>query len=645
MNFFESQDRVRKHTTWLIALFALAVIFLIGLTNLLVMLVFGFVDSQQVRQGASHFGPMDWQTFGFVSAAVGGVVLAGSLYKIMALSGGGKVVAESLGGRLIPSNTREDGQRKLLNIVEEMAIASGTPAPPVYLLDQEPGINAFAAGFSPRDAVLGVTQGAIDNLSREQLQGVIAHEFSHIFNGDMRLNIRLTGALHGILILGMLGYYLLYSTSLSGRRRGNDKGGGAILALAIGLMVIGFAGTFFGGLIKAAVSRQREYFADASAVQFTRNPDGIAGALKKIGGLQYGSRVENPGASAISHAFFAQGLSGFTSWLSATHPPLKKRILRIDPAWDGHFEVPASSPMTAPEDKARDLHSTISQPSNRTDQFAAGAAMTAGMAQVRQIGRPKQESVDYAQQLLSELPAVIGESAREPFGARAVVYCMLLDKGLSIREMQLARLQTHGDPDVYRLTRALMPQIDHLDIKFRLPVIDIAIPALKQLSPGQYQAFRSNLIALIEIDSRVDLMEWSLQKIVLRHVDGHFFKPVTTGEHHADWNRLMQEAALILSVLAHAGAQSQRDASLAFGASVQVLEVGELPFLDKEKITIVDLDLALEKLDRLRPVGKAQLLRACIASIWHDQQATIAEQELLRAFSSVLDCPVPPAAV
>jgi Zn-dependent protease with chaperone function len=610
MNFFESQDRVRKHTSWLVALFVLAVMFLIGMTNLLVMLVFGFIDNNQVREGASLFGSMDWKTFGVVSAAVGVVVLAGSVYKIMALSGGGKVVAESLGGRLIPSNTQEAGQRKLLNIVEEMAIASGTPAPPVYLLDQESGINAFAAGFSPRDAVLGVTQGAIDNLSREQLQGVIAHEFSHIFNGDMRLNIRLMGVLHGILILGMLGYYLLYSTSLSGRRRGNDKGGIAILALAIGLMVIGFAGTFFGGLIKAAVSRQREYFADASAVQFTRNPDGIAGALKKIGGLQYGSRVENPGASAISHAFFAQGLTGFTSWISATHPPLKKRILRIDPGWDGNFEVPVA----------------------------------AGMAPMTDIGRPKHKSMDYAQLLLAELPAAIKESAREPYGARAVIYCMVLDKGLKMRELQLARLQTHADPDVYRLTRALMPQIDHLDIKFRLPVIDVAIPALKQLSPGQYQAFRSNLMALIEMDTRVDLMEWSLQKIVLRHVDGHFFKPVTMTAHYSDWNGLKREAALLLSVLAHAGAQSQRDASQSFGASVRVLGLGELSLLSKEKIAVVDLDLALQKLDKLRPLDKSQLLKACVISMWHDQQATVAERELLRAFSSVLDCPMPTAA-
>ena len=261
MNFFESQDRVRKNTFQLVFLFALAVITLIIMTNLLFMAVLGYINSEQMQSGEMFFQQMDWTTFAIVSAGVIVVVLIGSLYKIMALSAGGKVVAEALGGQLIPQNTDDLKQRKLLNVVEEMAIASGTPAPPVYLLADEPGINAFAAGFTPRDAVIGVTQGCVDHLSRDQLQGVIAHEFSHIFNGDMRLNIRLMGVLNGIVIIGMAGYYLLYSTSFSRRGRSSDKGAGGILALAVGLMVIGFSGTFFGNLIQAAVSRQREYLA------------------------------------------------------------------------------------------------------------------------------------------------------------------------------------------------------------------------------------------------------------------------------------------------------------------------------------------------------------------------------------------------
>src|SRR3990170_1063162 len=495
MNFFESQDRAHKNTALLVVLFVLAVIALIIMTNLLLMVVFGYINSEQLRDGGTLIRQMDWQTFVAVGAGVGVVVLAGSLYKIMALSAGGKVVAASLGGQLIPKNAQDLNQRKLLNVVEEMAIASGTPAPPVYLLANEPGINAFAAGFSPRDAVIGVTQGAIDHLSREQLQGVIAHEFSHIFNGDMRLNLRLMGALNGILILGILGYYLLYSTSISGRRRSNNKSAGGILALAIGLIVIGFAGTFFGGLIKASVSRQREYLADASAVQFTRNPDGIAGALKRIGGLESGSKVENPGASEVSHAFFAQGISGLMQWLSATHPPLAKRILRIDPHWDGKFDFsdpadPAQAEKQAGESETVTRHAVA----NKVAAVAAGAAMAEVMTAIDQIGNPKPEAVNDARSLLSELSVVVKEAAREPHGARAVIYSLALDKGQEVRARQLKQLQDHADPDVYALTLMLMPQMDGLDIRFRLPIIDIAIPALKQLSLSQYKLFKGNLI-------------------------------------------------------------------------------------------------------------------------------------------------------
>ncbi len=643
MNFFESQDRVRKHTALLVVLFVLAVVALIILTNLLVMVAFGFVNSDQIHDGETLIRQMDWKTFAAVGAGVSVVVLAGSVYKIMALSAGGKVVAESLGGQLIPPNTREPNQRKLLNVVEEMAIASGTPAPPVYLLANESGINAFAAGFTPRDAVIGVTQGTIDQLSREQLQGVIAHEFSHIFNGDMRLNIRLMGALNGILILGILGYYLLYSTSFSGRRRGNDKGGGGLLALAIGLMAIGFAGTFFGALIKAAVNRQREYLADASAVQFTRNPDGIAGALKRIGGLEAGSAVENPGAPEVSHAFFAQGTSGFMQALSATHPPLAKRILRIDPNWDGKYDVSGQTASArdkeqAGEDKAMPRRAAVP----KIAVIAAGMAVADAMNTVDQIGKPKQETVDYARSLLSELPVAVKDAAREPFGARAIMYSLALDKGQEVRARQLKQLQEKADPHVYASALALMPQMDALDIRFRLPLMDIAIPALKQLSLGQYESFKANLMALIEMDTRVDLLEWSLQKILFKHLDGQFFKLASAKVRYSEPGELKNEVELVLSMLAYAGAENQSATELAFEAAVEVLGSGNFTLLAKDQIRIADLDAALEQLEMLKPLAKSKLLKACIASIGRDQKVTEVELELFRAFAGALDCPTPP---
>lgn len=640
MNFFESQDRVRKNTAWLVVLFVLAVVALIIMANLLVMIVFGYVNSEQLRNGETLIQQMDWQTFIAVGIGVSLVVLVGSLYKIMVLSAGGKVIAESLGGQLIPQDTQDLNQRKLLNVVQEMAIASGTPAPPVYLLADERGINAFAAGFSPRDAVIGVTQGTIDHLSREQLQGVIAHEFSHIFNGDMRLNIRLMGVLNGILIIGIIGYYLLYSASYSRRGRGSDKGGG-ILALAVGLMVIGFAGTFFGSLIKASVSRQREYLADASAVQFTRNPNGIAGALKRIGGLAFGSKVENPGASEVSHAFFAQGLSGFMQSLFATHPSLAERIRRIDPHWDGKFDH-VDGAVSAKEETGKAETTARREVAGKVAAVAVGAAVSDVLTAIDEIGNPKHETINYARSLIAELPTVIKDAAREPYGARAVIYSLVLDKEHEVGAKQLKQLKDFADPDVYALTLALMPEMGELDIKYRLPVMNIAIPALKQLSLDQYKSFRRNLIALIEADSRVDLWEWSLQKILLDHLDGQFFGLPQVKTRYSHLGQLKKETELILSVMAHTGHQSQNASAKAFIAATKALELSGLRLLAKEDISLSDLDRALEKLAALKPLAKPRLLKACAASIVHDQRISPVELELLRAFSDVLDCPMPP---
>ena len=408
-------------------------------------------------------------------------------------------------------------------------------------------------------------------------------------------------------------------------------------------MVIGFAGTFFGGLIKAAVSRQREYLADASAVQFTRNPNGIAGALKRIGGLESGSKVENPGAPEVSHAFFAQGISGFMQSLSATHPPLAKRILRIDPHWDGKFATSDKTDLPREGQEAGKTETmTRAELAKKVSAVVTGAAMADVANAIDQIGNPKQETIDYARSLLSELSATIKEAAREPHGARAVIYSLVLDKGQAVRARQLKQLQDHADPDVYALTLTLMPQMDELEVKFRLAVIDIAIPALKQLSRDQYKSFRENLIALIEVDSRIDLLEWSLQKILFNHLDGQFFKLAHTKARYSHPGQLKKEAALILSVMANAGHQNQNDAEKAFMAAAQALGLSGLELLAKEEVSLSELDLALGKLAELKPLAKPRLLKACVASIVRDQRVSPVEVELLRAFAGALDCPIPP---
>ena len=338
MNFFQAQDDARKKTLWLAVLFSAAVLSLILLTNLLVAAVYVWTSNYAGPEQLNLVGllsALPTETWLLITTGVLGVVGVASLYKFLIVRGGGRTIAESLGGRLLTYDTTAGNSRRLLNVVEEMAIASGVPVPPVYLIPED-SINAFAAGFGPDDAVIGVNQGTLELLSRDELQGVIAHEFSHILNGDVRINLRLIAILHGILFLGMLGYGILRGVG-HGRRTSSSGNNSAlpVIGLAVGLLVIGYAGTFFGNLIKAAVSRQREYLADAAAVQFTRNPDGISGALKKIGGHYQGSEIRSAAAGEASHMFFGQVRTLFLNNLTATHPPLEKRIRAIDPRWDG----------------------------------------------------------------------------------------------------------------------------------------------------------------------------------------------------------------------------------------------------------------------------------------------------------------------
>jgi Zn-dependent protease with chaperone function len=629
MNFFRHQEQARKNTLLLIVLFSLAVIALIVVTNLFVMLLIGGFDGRWIEPGLPTIRDIDWQQFMLVGLGVTIVILAGSLYKIMSLGGGGKVVAESMGGQLVQRNTTDHKQRQLLNVVEEMAIASGTPAPPVYLLAGERGINAFAAGFTPRDAVIGVTQGLIDNLNRDELQGVIAHEFSHIFNGDMRLNIQLIGVLNGILIIGRIGWEIARSPLRSGSRRSRGNGSGMFALAGIGLLIIGYLGVLFGNLIKAAVSRQREFLADASAVQFTRNPQGIAGALKRIGGLTSGSRVNAPGASEISHAFFANGVASWLMALWATHPPLPERIRRIEPRWDGEFLAPSSGNAAAST-------ATSSSPAHAAVSGLAGVEQAIGRS-----GEPDAETIELARATISAMPTLLADTARDPWGARALIYALLLDKSDEPRSTQLVHLREYADSDVYTLLQKLIAEIDHLPARFHLPLIDLALPALKQLSNQQYQTFRDNIDKLIRMDKRINLMEWAFSRILFNHLDSAFHNLPTLRVRFTEPRQLLFEISLILTLLAHAGHRESELARAAFAAASDKMGLGIDEPLDRAELGLDSLDRALSRLQQATPAIKEQLIRACATSILHDGRITSREIELLRAVADTLDCPIP----
>ena len=638
-NFFERQDVARRNTTRLTILFSLAILAIIVSIDLLLAATFGYLDRDPETAAIDWTLAADPELVSLAVVATLVVVGGGSLFKIAQLRGGGRVIAEELGGRLLNPDTSVPSEQRLLNVVEEMAIASGTPSPSVYLLENEDGINAFAAGFSPNDAVIGVTRGTAERLNRDELQGVIAHEFSHILNGDMRLNIRLIGLLHGILIIGIIGYFILRTAIFSGHRRRRSRDDSSplpLLALGAGLMAVGFLGTFFGNMIKAAVSRQREFLADASAVQFTRHPEGIAGALRKIGGFVTGSAIQSPNAPEASHMFFGRATSGL-SGLFATHPPLPERIRRLDPSWNGTF------PEVAPEAMAGNFSGATQGVSALAGTPPAGSAAGQHVtASIDDVGQPSDAHLQYAARLVGSLPKSVAAAAHEAYGARALVYALLLDRDAEPRQLQLEHLATAADPGVNEETKKLIPLVDGLDSRTRLPLLDIALPALRTLTVSEYQRFKQNVTALVQADEAIDLFEWSLYRMLLYDLEAHYHKIKPARVRHYTVSRLKRQCEVLLSALAYAGHRDEHQARKAFDQAWRSLKLPQSRLLRAEDSGLEALDVSLATLEEATPKVKRRVLRAAVECITADRTVTVTEAELLRAISASLGCPMPP---
>jgi hypothetical protein len=516
--------------------------------------------------------------------------------------------------------------------------------PPVYFLAQEPGINAFAAGYTTSDAVLGVTRGCAEQLTREELQGVLAHEFSHILNGDMRIGIRVMGVLYGILLMGLVGQLIFRSVAYAGigrSRRGNDSGNPAMVILLVGLalIVLGFIGTFLGNLIKAAVSRQRERLADASGVQFTRNPAGLAGALKRIGSLEIGSQLQAPNAAQASHIFFAEGVWKNMAGLWSSHPPLAERIRVLEPNWDGKYPPAGSA--------ARLIANELAHPSAGTSSFIVSGPADVPLhvvdRAVEQVGNPTLAHVQYAADVRPLIPDAVLAAAREPYSSRAIVLSMLLNRDSSIRSEQLQSLADLVSADVFRYVGQLTPMIDQLDARVRLPLVDMALPALAAMSPPQYRQFIEAFKSLATADGRLDLFEWVLSQIVIRHLRPHFENSRPSSVTTQPLPRLSGAVSVVLSAVAYGG-NSDADAQHAFKAAVKAFpEMNAIVSMQsRERSDLPTLRQALADLRQASSRDQGRVVDACAASISADGHATIEEVELLRGISDLLDCPMPP---
>lgn len=633
MNFFERQRQVRRLSGRLVALFAVAVVGIVLAIDLVVVLVTGGFDQPPER------------LLGVVilaSAVTLAVIGLASLIRSVSLRhGGGGKVARALGGRPVPEDTTDPALRRLRNVVEEVAIASGTPVPELYVLEGEQAINAFAAGWSPSDAAVAVTRGGLDRLNRDELQGVIAHEFSHVVNGDMRLNIRLMGLLFGILVLALAGRTLMYAGAFRGG--GRDRNGAPLLMVALALLLAGLVGVLIGRIIKAAVSRQREYLADASAVQFTRQTSGLTGALKKIGGLSAGSDLQHPKTEDVSHMLFGSG-KGF-SGLFATHPPLVKRIQVLDPAFDPQELQQLSQQWSreAPSGLAED--EAMGLAGGRGGLPEPGATLPTAPGQVAaSVGTADDAAQQRAGSILQQIPEELRERAHHTDTVVALVFGLLLSGQPEVRRHQHAALASRYGEQAADAARQEADVVASLHPMLRLPLAELTVPALRHLDPSRQETVVASVETLVRADGRLSVSEYCLSRLVREELHEAMHRRPSWGRKRYSLSARRSAGATLLAILAGTGHEQADQAAAAFRSGIERLFPGaDLSYQPPEQ-GVTALEQAWAPLDGLNPADKQLLVEAMVAVVSHDQRVTVTEMELLRTICALLHCPLPPLA-
>jgi Zn-dependent protease with chaperone function len=653
MNFFEQQQQARRSTTRLVLLFGVAVVGVVLAVNLALALALGFVGPgvHTVSAGGvtvSRGGPVGLHVF--VSLATLALIGGGTWYQTVKLRSGGDAVAQMVGARPLDPSTRDLLERRLLNVVEEMALASGTPVPRVYIMDQENGINAFAAGHNINDAVIAVTRGTLTRLTRDELQGVIAHEFSHIFNGDMRLNLRLIGVLFGLLLLAMAGRFMMEV----GRGGRDSKGVAAVGLGGLALFIIGYIGMFFGRLIKAAVSRQREFLADASAVQFTRNPDGIGGALRKIGGLtmelgDVGSKVDHPHAETLSHLFLAGARPSFVAGLYATHPPLADRIRRIYgremalmPAPEQPIAIAlAGQAAASPNAPRADGFGRFGDANPLATMVApvAQAAVVAQASVTQQIGTTPNAGGGFAASLGQRVRDLgLEDAVHDSALAQLLVLALVVEKASDVGVSQRRAIAETLGNDAARTVDELHGAVAQLPPGTRLALLDLAGPALRKLAVAQGDRLLMLAHTLIHADGRMTLAEFLLYTVLKRRVGSDSRRAVPV--RYTRVQDLGQDVARVLSLIAHV--RLGEDPTRAFAAGVQTLPELPLQLVEREQLSLDGIARALERLNQLAPLAKPAFIRACTAAAFVDGHTNWKAASCVRSICAALDAPLPP---
>lgn len=646
MDFFAQQDAARRNTRVLVGLFLLAVILLIILTNAAVAAFLFFGQDYNIYTGSrgglrGFLSFFSWARFGSIGLAVTATVALVVLIKWIQLSTGGKAVAESMGGSRILPQTRDRAERRCLNIVEEMSLAANMPVPAVYVLNGERGINAFAAGITPADTVVAVTRGAIEQLKRHELQGVIAHEFSHILNGDMRLNIRLAAMLKGITFIGDVGHILLRSsnrvrTGSSGR---SGEGAAVLPMLGLALLLLGWLGGLAAGFIKAAISRQKEFLADAGAVQYTRSTEGIADALKVIGGYIPGTLVHSARAAEMSHIFFGQ-IEHHLWQVFPTHPPLRSRIERIDPQWDGQYIT--RKPKTYAAEPSRPGDGAVG---------VGRAAIVAAAAAAALVEEPEAKDADFgpepdeleAQTAQREaIPLALVRHSHDPLGAQALVLALIVGRESEIATSQLDLVRAAGVQGLEELVNTVYPAVHELGAPRRLPLLEMCLPALKAMSAKQYRRFKTTLLQLIKADSRTELHEWCLFQLVRHYLDPEFVRVPPSRPRYRRLQKVAFHLRVVLSVLAHQGGGEPEQH---FRRGADALGFKTMRIMPPEQASVAAFSRAVQALADCYPLLKPRVLKAMVEAARYDGNLNPVEREVITSVAAVMDCPVPDALI
>jgi len=650
MDFYDRQDRARKTSRRLILLFIAALVVLVAVLDLVLVLAVNSLNGETLalRWPDANWFAENARQLVFFSLAVIAFISIASLARTLSLRQGGATVARALGGVPVDPSTRDPDKRRLYNVVEEMAIASGMPVPDVFVLEKEPGINAFAAGHSPADAAVAVTRGALEALDRSQLQGVIAHEFSHITHGDMRLNLRLVGLLFGILVIALIGRGILRGMRYSRIRSSDDRSSGVVvvaLVAGLALLLVGYIGLFFGRLIQAAVSRQREFLADASAVQFTRDPSGLAGALKKIGGFADGTALIAADPEQYGHMLFGSGRRRAGGWL-ATHPPLAERIRLLDPA----FRATAGRvPPTPAGEKTQESSGAApaSEPTIALSDFPLRSAATAaeifGLA--RHAAAPDATSLGAAAAIRAAIPPALAAAARSPDQALQILLALLLDRDPTVRERQSSILTENLDDNAMHGVRRGAALLEGIPPDLKLPIAEICLPALRRYPVRRIQGFSALVRQLAKADDTIDAFEFALMKLV----DGFCADLLDSGRKPARQPRPGQVERAVALLFRTLAKHSRFDAD----QRTRVAQLGYQQFFGEDKQMprastgtsgwTREMDAALQTLDAIGFRDKRRLLQAAIVTIEADGVVVASERELLRAIAAALHVPLVPA--